>query len=111
MEKTTSYPQYYRRAGTCVMVVSETLAKVVRLPPDVLTSQAFDYPVVINSTYPSAERLQEFLKELESCIKETFDDFYATHRSYERDRVSQYLRKLREMNAIYNSPEMSKQDL
>jgi hypothetical protein len=75
MNNTTTYPQYYRRAGKIMKVVSPVQAKVIILPPDAAAAERF------TTTYPSEARMKEELSGMELVEEPTWRSFLDTFHS------------------------------
>lgn len=69
---TPTYPQFYRKAGTCMRVDSPLEAWIITLPPEKKVACRH------HAIYPSAERLQEQLRNFEPADAGTFKSFLAT---------------------------------
>lgn len=67
-----TYPQFYRKAGTCMRVDSPLEAWIITLPPEKKVACRH------HAIYPSAERLQEALRTFEPADAGTFKSFLAT---------------------------------
>lgn len=89
------YPKYYRKAGRCVKVISPLESRTIILPPAVPAAERF------SDKYPTAERLQEEVKDFQEVTEQTWKEFlftfYATvsdERSEQQKRVKEELREL-----------------
>lgn len=68
----SDYPKFYRNGGRCIRVDSDTRTWTIILPPEIKVASR--YP----TTYPSAERLQEDLRDMEEVGEDIFKSFLFT---------------------------------
>jgi len=68
----SDYPKFFRKAGRCIRVDSDTKTWTIILPPEMKVASRYF------TEYPSAERLQEELKYFEEVDADTFKSFFFT---------------------------------
>ena len=90
-----NYPKYYRKAGRCVKVISALESRTIILPPAVPAAERF------SDRYPTADRLQEDIKDFQEVTEQMWKDFLFTfYATVSDERTEQHKRVREELMAL-----------